>query len=234
MSRQPFVPGQARAIIEAILLTSSEPVSPGRLLGVLKGLTGREVREAVDGLNKQYEAGNHAIRVAEVAGGFQLVTAAEFASWVRRFQDRGPVRLTQAGLETLALVAFKQPVTRAEIDNVRGVNSAGVLRTLLEVDMVRIVGRSEGLGRPMLFGTTREFLVHFGLKGLTDLPKPKELEELLAEGARKQAIAAGGDETAAPGSGEEAGAPSIGQETEPVVEENGQTPGNPGKGPESG
>ena len=234
MSRQPFVPGQARAIIEAILLTSSEPVSPGRLLGVLKGLTGREVREAVDGLNKQYEAGNHAIRVAEVAGGFQLVTAAEFASWVRRFQDRGPVRLTQAGLETLALVAFKQPVTRAEIDNVRGVDSAGVLRTLLEVDMVRIVGRSEGLGRPMLFGTTREFLVHFGLKGLTDLPKPKELEELLAEGARKQAIAAGGDESAAPGSGDEAGAPSFGQETEPVVEENGQTPGDPEEGPESG
>ena len=234
MSRQPFVPGQARAIIEAILLTSSEPVSPGRLLGVLKGLTGREVREAVDGLNKQYEAGNHAIRVAEVAGGFQLVTAAGFASWVRRFQDRGPVRLTQAGLETLALVAFKQPVTRVEIDNVRGVDSAGVLRTLLEVDMVRIVGRSEGLGRPMLFGTTREFLVHFGLKGLTDLPKPKELEELLAEGARKQAIAAGGDETAAPGSGDEAGAPSFGQETEPVAEENGQTPGDSGEGPESG
>lgn len=234
MSRQPFVPGQARAIVEAILLTSSEPVSPGRLLGVLKGLTGREVREAVDGLNKQYEAGNHAIRVAEVAGGFQLVTAAEFASWVRRFQDRGPVRLTQAALETLALVAFKQPVTRAEIDNVRGVDSAGVLRTLLEVDMVRIVGRSEGLGRPMLFGTTREFLVHFGLKGLTDLPKPKELEELLAEGARKQAIAAGGDESAAPGSGDEAGAPSFGQETEPVVEENGQTPGDPEEGPESG
>ena len=234
MSRQPFVPGQARAIIEAILLTSSEPVSPGRFLGVLKGLTGREVREAVDGLNKRYEAGNHAIRVAEVAGGFQLVTAAEFASWVRCFQDRGPVRLTQAGLETLALVAFKQPVTRAEIDNVRGVDSAGVLRTLLEVDMVRIVGRSEGLGRPMLFGTTKEFLVHFGLKGLTDLPKPKELEELLAEGARKQAIAAGGDETAAPGSGDEAGPPSFGQETEPVVEENGQTPGDPGEGPESG
>ena len=131
-------------------------------------------------------------------------------------------------------MAFKQPVTRVEIDNVRGVDSAGVLRTLLEVDMVRIVGRSEGLGRPMLFGTTREFLVHFGLKGLTDLPKPKELEELLAEGARKQAIAAGGDETAAPGSGDEAGAPSFGQETEPVAEENGQTPGDPGEGPESG
>lgn len=235
MSREPFAPGQTRAIIEAILLTSSEPVSPGRLLGVLKGLTGREVRDAVDGLNRQYEEEGHAIRVAEVAGGFQLETAEAFATWVRRFQDRGPVRLTQAGLETLALVAFKQPVTRAEIDNVRGVDSAGVLRTLLEVDMVRIVGRSDGLGRPMLFGTTREFLVHFGLKGLADLPKPKELEELLAEGARKQALAAGGDETAAPGSGDEAGGgPAFGEETEPVVEENGQAPGDPGEGQESG
>ncbi len=234
MSRQPFAPGQARAIIEAILLTSSEPVSPGRLLGALKGLDGRDVREAVDGLNKQYEEGNHALRVAEVAGGFLLVTAAEFAPWVRRFQDRGPVRLTPAGLETLALVAFKQPVTRAEIDSVRGVDSAGVLRTLLEVDMVRIVGRSEGIGRPMLFGTTREFLVHFGLKGLPDLPKPKELEELLAEGARRHALAGSGDETAPPGPGHEGGAPGSGGDTEPVAEENGQAPGEPEEGEEAG
>ena len=206
-------------------------MSPGRLLGGL-GLTGREVREAVDGLNKQYEEGNHAIRVAEVAGGFQLVTAAEFAPWVRRFQDRGPVRLTQAGLETLALVAFKQPVTRAEIDSVRGVDSAGVLRTLLEVDMVRIVGRSEGIGRPMLFGTTREFLVHFGLKGLSDLPKPKELEELLAEGARRQA-AAGGDGGAPGSGGEESGGPAFGGKTEQVAETDGQAPGESGEGEEA-
>ena len=236
MSRQTFAPGQARAIIEAILLISSEPVSPGRLLGALKGgLNGRDVREAVDGLNRQYEEGNHALRVAEVAGGFQLVTTAEFAPWVRRFQSRGPVRLTQAGLETLALVAFKQPVTRVEIDSVRGVDSAGVLRTLLEVGMVRIVGRSEGIGRPMLFGTTREFLVHFGLKGLADLPKPKELEELLAEGARKHAVADGGDEARAPGSDDEQGrAPAFGGETGQVAEENGQAPGEPGEGREAG
>ena len=121
-----------------------------------------------------------------------MVTAPEYAAWIRRFQDRGQVRLSQAGLETLAMVAFKQPVTRAEIDSIRGVDSAGVLRTLLEVEMVRIVGRSEGLGRPMLFGTTKEFLVHFGLKGLADLPKPKELEDLLAEGERKHAMVASG------------------------------------------
>lgn len=231
MSRRQIAPGQARAIIEAILLTSSEPVSPGRLLGGL-GLTGRDVREAVDGLNKQYEAGGHAIRVAEVAGGFQLVTAEEFATWVRRFQDRGPVRLTQAGLETLALVAFKQPVTRAEIDSVRGVDSAGVLRTLLEVDMVRIVGRSEGIGRPMLFGTTREFLLHFGLKGLADLPKPKELEELLAEGARRQA-AAGVREAAQSAGDGDGGAPALDGDTEPLSED-GQVPRESGEGKEAG
>lgn len=227
-----IAPGQARATIEAILLTSSEPVSPGRLLGGL-GLTGRDVREAVDGLNRQYEEGGHAIRVAEAAGGFQLVTAEAFAPWVRRFQDRGPVRLTQAGLETLALVAFKQPVTRAEIDSVRGVDSAGVLRTLLEVDMVRIVGRSEGIGRPMLFGTTREFLVHFGLKGLSDLPKPKELEELLAEGARRQAVAAGPESAPVPGNGdEEGGAPAFGGDTE-AAETDRQAPGESGEGEEA-
>ena len=193
MSPQPaFETGQTRSIIEAILLASAQPVSPGKLLGALKGLNGKEIREAVDSLNKQYEDGNHAIRISEAAGGFQLVTAPEYSAWIRRFQDRGQVRFSQAGLETLAMVAFKQPVTRAEIDSVRGVDSAGVLRTLLEVEMVRIVGRSEGLGRPMLFGTTKEFLVHFGLKGLADLPKPKELEELLAEGERKHAMAASG------------------------------------------
>ena len=224
-----IAPGQARAVVEAILLTSSEPVSPGRLLGGL-GLTGRDVREAVEGLNRQYEEGGHAIRVAEAAGGFQLVTAEAFAPWVRRFQDRGPVRLTQAGLETLALVAFKQPVTRAEIDSVRGVDSAGVLRTLLEIDMVRIVGRSEGIGRPMLFGTTREFLVLFGLKGLSDLPKPKELEELLAEGARRQAAAGGGDGGAPGSGGEESGGPAFGGKTEQVAEKDGQAPGESGEG----
>ena len=178
-------PDEVRGIVEAILVTAEEPVSPGRLLGVLKGLSGKDVREAIDDLNERYERGGHAMTIREVAGGFQLATLKEFGPWVRKLHDRGPVRLSQAALETLAVIAFKQPVNRGEVDSVRGVDSAGVVRHLLELNLIRIVGRSEGLGRPMLFGTTKEFMTHFGLKSLADLPKPRELEELLAEGQQK-------------------------------------------------
>ncbi len=174
-----------RRIIEAVLLTADVPVSPGRLLGLFTGLSGRDIRRAVDELNERYDAGEHAMRIIEISGGFQISTLKEFGPWVRKFHDRGQVRLSQAGLETLAIIAFKQPVTRIEVDSVRGVESGGVIRTLMELNMIRLVGRSEGLGRPMLFGTTKEFMVHFGLKSLADLPKPKELEELLAAGASK-------------------------------------------------
>ena len=184
-----------RTIIEAVLLTADNPVSPGRLLGLLKGLSGRDIRKAVDELNERYEVGNHAMRIIEIAGGFQLSTLKEFGPWVRKVHDRGQVRLSQAALETLSIIAFKQPVTRIEVDSVRGVDSGGVIRTLMELNMIRLVGRSEGLGRPMLFGTTKEFMVHFGLKSLADLPKPKELEELLAAGEQRAAASAGLDDS---------------------------------------
>ena len=179
-------PLKARAIIEALLITASEPVTPGRLTNLLSGYNGPDIREAVNALNAQYEDAGHGILVVEIAGGYQLASRQEYGPWLRKYhKTSNQVRLSQAGLEALAIVAFKQPVTRIEIDSIRGVNSGGVLHTLLEVNMVRIVGRSEGIGKPMLFGTTREFLVHFGLKGLSELPKPKELEELLAEGQHK-------------------------------------------------
>jgi segregation and condensation protein B len=115
-----------------------------------------------------------------------LATRQEFAPWLRKFhRDRKQIRLSQAALEVLSIVAFKQPITRVELDAVRGVSSTGVLQTLMELTMIRIVGRSDGVGKPMLFGSTKEFLIHFGLKTLADLPKPKELEELLAEEGRK-------------------------------------------------
>ena len=178
-------PEKVRGIVEAILMTSDTPVTPGKLQALIKGVNGRDLRRAVDALNETYSQGDHAMRITEVAGGFQIVTLREFGPWVRKFHDRGPVRLSQAALETLAIITFKQPVTRIEVDSVRGVDSGGVLRTLMELNMIRIVGRSEGVGRPMLFGTTRDFMTHFGLRSLADLPKPRELEELLAEGERK-------------------------------------------------
>ena len=179
-------PPKARAIIEAILMSASDPVTPGRLTSVLAGYNGRDIREAIDALNAQYEDAGHGIIIVEIAGGYHSASRQEYGPWLRKYhKTSNQIKLSQAGLEALAIVAFKQPVTRIEIDSIRGVNSGGVLHTLLEVNMVRIVGRSEGIGKPMLFGTTREFLVHFGLKGLSELPKPKELEELLAEGQHK-------------------------------------------------
>ena len=182
MSEERALPENLRQIIEAVLISADAPVTPGRLLALFDGLNGRDLREAIDALKAQYEEQDHAFTIAEVAGGFQLATRQEYGAWLRKFHDRSQVRLSQAALETLAIVAFKQPITRAELDAVRGVNSGGVLHTLMELNMIRLAGRSEAVGKPMLFGTTKEFLVHFGLKGLADLPKPKELQELLAAG----------------------------------------------------
>lgn len=170
-----------RGIIEAVLMTADSPVTPGRLADLLSDAKGRDVRDAIDALKAQYDEAGHAFTIVELAGGFQLATRRHFAPWIRKFhQARTSVRLSQAALETLAIVAFKQPLTRIEVDNIRGVGCGGVLHTLMEHNLVRIVGRSDGIGKPMLFGTTRDFLSVFGLKSLADLPKPKELEELMA------------------------------------------------------
>ena len=193
-----LAPENFRLIIEAVLVSADTPVTPGRLLALFDGLNGRDLREAIDALKAQYEANGNAFTITEVAGGFQLATRQEYGAWLRKFHDRNPVRLSQAALETLAIVAFKQPITRAELDTVRGVNSGGVLHTLMELNLIRLTGRSEAVGKPMLFGTTKEFLIHFGLRSLADLPKPKELQELLAAG-EQQAQA----REQAPGDGEE-------------------------------
>ncbi|MBT4502442.1 MAG: SMC-Scp complex subunit ScpB [Gemmatimonadetes bacterium] len=186
MNEPAATPEKARAIIEAILLTAEDPVSPGRLVSLLDGLNGRDIREAIDALKEQYKQAGHGITIIEVANGFQLATRQELSPWIRKFhKTKNQIRLSQAALESLSIIAFKQPITRIEVDSIRGVNSAGVLQNLMELGMVRIVGRSDGIGKPMLFGTTREFLIHFGLKSLTDLPKPRELEELLATGEQK-------------------------------------------------
>ena len=184
-------PDEARAIIEALLLTAVSPVTPARLAAQFPGVSGRDIRAAIGELNRHYQTTGHAFEIIEVAGGYQLANRPEYGARVRRFhRERKQVSLSQAALETLSIVAFKQPVTRVEVDSVRGVSSAGVLHTLMDLDLVRMVGRSEGIGKPMLFGTTREFLVLFGLKSLGDLPQPKELAELLAEsGHQNQAIA---------------------------------------------
>ena len=164
------------ARLEAILFLSREPLG-SRKLAQLAGLAdGTKARTLVRALNRRYDAEGSAFRVEEVAGGFQLLTRTKYAPWLRRLHSIPlEVRLSAPAMETLAVVAYRQPVLRAEIEAIRGVQCGEVLRQLIERDLVRIVGRSEELGRPLLYGTTRQFLQVFGLRHLEDLPRPEFL-----------------------------------------------------------
>ncbi len=167
------------AVIEALLFVAGEPMSLDKLTEVLEGTDTGRIREALDRLRQNYDAAGRGLQIVEVAGGYQIATRSECAPWIRALEKiKSATRLSRSGLETLAIVAYKQPVTRGEIEAIRGVDSAGVLKTLLERRIVKIVGRREGLGRPMLYGTTREFLHYFGLKDLSELPALKELKEV--------------------------------------------------------
>jgi len=177
-----------RGVVEALLITSDEPLGAAKIASVLGREVGaREVRAYVDDLNAEYISTGRSFRIAEIAGGYQLMVHPEYAPWVRQLmRDKSPARLSAAALETLAIVAFKQPITKAEMEHIRGVAVDGVVRNLLEKSLVRISGRADGLGRPLLYGTTRQFLVHFGLRTLSDLPKLRELDDLLKEHEQRQ------------------------------------------------
>jgi segregation and condensation protein B len=159
-----------KGVVEAILFSSSEPLTTGKLSGVLDGVDGRKVRDAIKELNEEYERGNRAFRIEEIAGGFQMLTLSEYAEFVDRFHTVvRKSKLSQAALETLALIAHKQPITRAEIESIRGVQCGEVLRSLTEKRLVKVSGRKDVPGRPLLYATTRTFLEHFGLSSADDL-----------------------------------------------------------------
>lgn len=182
---EPVLEPTLEVLVEALLFSSDAPVPAARLAELSRAARG-DVLEAIDRLNMFYAESSRAFRVVEIAGGFQLVTTPEVAPFLSKLHaERVPTRLSRAALETLAIVAFKQPVTRAEIDAIRGVSASDrVLRHLLDRRAIRIAGRAEAPGRPLLYGTTREFLEYFGLGSLGDLPRTEELEALLA-GDRK-------------------------------------------------
>lgn len=167
--------------IEALLFSSEIPL-PARRLADLTAAAKGEVLEAIDRLNVFYGESGRAFRIAEIAGGHQMVTVPAHAEVLAGLhKEKVPTRLSRAALETLAIIAFKQPVTRAEIDRIRGVSASdGVLRHLMERTTVRIAGRADAPGRPLLYGTTQEFLAYFGLAKVTDLPRTEELEAMLA------------------------------------------------------
>jgi segregation and condensation protein B len=172
------------AAIEAVLFVSSEPVPRTRLLELFEEAEREAAAEALEAVLARYVPGDgRGVMVEEVAGGVRLATRPEMVSWLRRFFDvSGGNKLSMAALETLAIIAYRQPITGPEIQELRGVSSTGVLKTLLERRLVRITGRKEVVGKPFLYGTTREFLVHFGLNSLRDLPPLEEFDETFGTG----------------------------------------------------
>ena len=168
---------EAKRIVEALLFVSDKPVSIDTLKDVIKDIEPTQVRAIVEDLNGEYASSNRSFSIKEIAGGFQMLTDPIYSKWISAMYKKGPDRLTGPSLETLAIIAYKQPLTRSDIEAIRGVNVDGVLGTLEERNLIRSRGRLEAPGRPILYGTTTEFLQHFGLKSLEELPKLKEFQE---------------------------------------------------------
>jgi segregation and condensation protein B len=170
---------QQRQIVEALIVAAGEPVTAARLAEIVPGLEASDVAGIVAELSREYEARGRALEIWEVAGGYQLRTSAGVAPYLRALHRERAARLTRAALETLAVIAYRQPVTRAEIEHVRGVEAGPVLKSLVDRKLVRIAGHREVPGRPLVYATTKRFLELFGLPKLDDLPTLREVEELL-------------------------------------------------------
>jgi len=168
-----------KGILEALLFVTAEPIPVTRFLALLGAVTKQEVDQALASLSHDYEQEGRGLQLAEVAGGYRIVTKAEFAPWLKRLEKvKAPSKLSRSALESLAIIAYKQPIVRGEVEQIRGVETSGVIRTLLERKLVRIVGRKEEPGRPIMYGTTKVFLEHFGLRDLSQLPPLREFKEL--------------------------------------------------------
>src|SRR6186713_2815671 len=173
------VSAEVKAVVEALIFASPEPMTPKMLFKLLAEEPKEDVLKAIEALKADYE-NRPGLQMVEVAGGYQIVTRPDLHEWVRRlFHEQSASRLTVAGLETLAVIAYKQPITALEIGEIRGVNTSGVLSTLLERHLIKIAGRKNVVGRPFVYATTKEFLIRFGLKDLNDLPKIEDMAEAL-------------------------------------------------------
>lgn len=176
-------------IVEALIFSSDEPLSHNEIIRAIKGLDGEEIEitpdeieSTVKKLNEKYDSAEIPFRILKVANGYLFATREEYAKYIGFLSsEKTKRRLSQAALETLAIIAYKQPVTKPELETIRGVNSDYILNTLLEKKLITITGRAETIGRPLLYGTTDEFLKYFGLYNLSDLPKPREIEEIMQD-----------------------------------------------------
>jgi segregation and condensation protein B len=177
------------SVIEALIFASDDSLPADEIIQAIKEIDGEEVEitkedieNAVDTLNNKYEENGNAFRILRIANGFLFATQERYAKFVGFLSsERAKRRLSQAALETLSIIAYKQPITKPELESIRGVNSDYILATLLEKNLIAIKGRADTVGRPLLYGTTDEFLKYFGLNDLSDLPKPRELDEIMQD-----------------------------------------------------
>ena len=175
-------PTQIKSILEAILFAANEPISIKQFTQVFGDVSTHDIREQLMALEDDYQAANRSFQLIEIANGFQVCSRPEYRDWIEKFYTRQVrVRLSPPALETLAIIAYKQPVTRTEVEEIRGVNSDSVVNSLIQKGLIRIAGRKPGQGRSLLFATTDRFLEQFGLKNLSELPSMEEIEEILYE-----------------------------------------------------
>lgn len=176
-------------IIEALIFSSDEPLTNSEIIKAINGIDGEDIsissddiNNAIDLLNQEFESTGRAVRIVKIAGGYLFATREEYAKYIGYLSsEKTKRRLSQAALETLAIIAYKQPITKPELELIRGVNSEYILATLLDKKLITISGRAETIGRPLLYTTTDEFLKYFGLNSLSDLPKPREIEEIMQD-----------------------------------------------------
>jgi len=177
------------SVIEALIFASDEPISETEIIRAIKGIDGEDIEitasdinSVVEELNNNYEKNGNPFQIKKIANGFLFATTEVNAKYLGFLSsEKSKRRLSQAALETLAIIAYKQPLTKPELEQIRGVNSDYILNTLLEKNLITITGRAETIGRPLLYGTTTEFLKYFGLYNLSDLPKPREIEEIMKD-----------------------------------------------------
>ena len=167
---------EMKSVLEVLLFSSSTPLSPKKLREILE-IDTSQLDKAIDELKKEYEKGGRSFSLRKVAGGYQFYTLPQFSPWIKKLKKEKPITLSRPALETLAIIAYRQPVTRQEIEEVRGVEVKEILRNLLAKNLIQCKGRKESMGNPFLYGTTSIFLKHFGLNSLSELPKIEELHE---------------------------------------------------------
>ncbi len=178
---------RAKRVIEALLFASSKPLMAGEIRKVMKFLNVKDIEAVILELKEEYSQTSRSFEILEIAGGYEIATKKEYAPWIFKIEmQKKAKQVTQSALETLAILAYKQPVTRAEIEDLRGVDVSGVMTTLTERGLIKIVGKKEVPGRPFMYGTTEKFLEHFGLKAISDLPNIEEIKTLVENSVRKE------------------------------------------------